>query len=89
VHSLRRGAAEVLEIVVHGDLKTSKVVGRRIGDVALPDGSSIAAIIRGEDVLIAHHDTLIWAEDHLILFALNKRIIPKIEKLFQVGFGFF
>jgi trk system potassium uptake protein TrkA len=89
VHSLRRGAAEVLEIVVHGDFKTSKVVGRRIGDVALPEGSSIAAIIRGEEVLIAHHDTLIEAEDHLILFALNKRIIPKVEKLFQVGFGFF
>ena len=89
VHSLRRGAAEVLEIVVHGDLKTSKVVGRRIGDVALPEGAAIAAIIRGEDVLIAHHDTLIEAEDHLIVFALNKRIIPKVEKLFQVGFGFF
>ena len=89
VHSLRRGAAEVLEIVVHGDLKTSKVVGKRIGDVALPDGASIAAIIRGEAVLIAHHDTLIEAEDHLIVFALNKRIIPKVEKLFQVGFGFF
>ncbi|MFN3544602.1 MAG: Trk system potassium transporter TrkA [Thiobacillus sp.] len=89
VHSLRRGAAEVLEIVVHGDLKTSKVVGRRIGDVALPDGAAIAAIIRGEEVLIAHHDTLIEAEDHLIVFALNKRIIPKVEKLFQVGFGFF
>lgn len=89
VHSLRRGAAEVFEIVVHGDLKTSKVVGRRIGDVALPEGASIAAIIRGEDVIIAHHDTLIAAEDHLIVFALNKRIIPKVEKLFQVGFGFF
>jgi trk system potassium uptake protein TrkA len=89
VHSLRRGAAEVLEVVVHGDLKTSKVVGRRIGDIALPEGSAIAAIIRGDDVVIAHHDTLIEAEDHLILFALNKRIIPKIEKLFQVGFGFF
>ena len=89
VHSLRRGAAEVLEIIAHGDLKTSKVVGRRIGDVALPEGSSIAAIIRGEEVLIAHHDTLIEAEDHLIVFALNKRIIPKVEKLFQVGFGFF
>ena len=89
VHSLRRGAAEVLEIVIHGDLNTSKVVGRRIGDVALPEGASIAAIIRGEEVLIAHHDTLMEAEDHLILFALNKRIIPKIEKLFQVGFGFF
>ncbi|MFO7542684.1 MAG: Trk system potassium transporter TrkA [Thiobacillus sp.] len=89
VFSLRRGAAEVLEIVIHGDLKTSKVVGRRIGDVELPEGSAIAAIIRGEDVLIAHHDTMMEAEDHLILFALNKRIIPKIEKLFQVGFGFF
>ncbi len=89
VHSLRRGAAEVLEIVIHGDLKTSKVVGRRIGDVALPEGATIAALIRGEDVLIAHHDTLMQTEDHLIVFALNKRIIPKVEKLFQVGFGFF
>ena len=82
-------AAEVLEVVIHGDLKTSKVVGRRIGDVALPEGAAIAAIIRGEEVLIAHHDTLIETEDHLIVFALNKRIIPKVEKLFQVGFGFF
>jgi trk system potassium uptake protein TrkA len=89
VHSLRRGAAEVLEIIIHGDLKTSKVVGRHIGDVALPEGATIAAIIRNEDVVIAHHDTLIEAEDHLILFVLNKRIIPKVEKLFQVGFGFF
>ena len=89
VHSLRRGAAEALEIIVHGDFKTSKVVGRRIGDVALPEGAAIAAIIRGEEVLIAHHDTLIQAEDHLIVFVLSKRIIPKVEKLFQVGFGFF
>jgi trk system potassium uptake protein TrkA len=89
VHSLRRGAAEVLEIVVHGDYKTSKVVGRRIGEVGLPEGATVAAIIRGNEVLIGHHDSLVEAEDHLIVFALNKRIIPKVEKLFQVGFGFF
>jgi trk system potassium uptake protein TrkA len=89
VHSLRRGAAEVLEVVVHGDAKTSRVVGRRIEEIDLPDGATIAAIIRNHDVIIAHHDTLIEAEDHLILFALNKRIIPKVEKLLQVGFGFF
>ena len=89
VHSLRRGAAEVLEVVVHGDAKTSRVVGRQIGAIDLPEGAAIAAIIRNNDVIIAHHDTLIEAEDHLILFALNKRIIPKVEKLFQVGFGFF
>jgi len=89
VHSLRRGAAEVLEVVVHGDAKTSRVVGRRIEEVDLPDGATIAAIIRNHDVIIVHHDTLIEAEDHLIVFALNKRIIPKVEKLLQVGFGFF
>jgi trk system potassium uptake protein TrkA len=89
VHSLRRGAAEVLEVVVHGDAKTSRVVGRRIEEIALPEGATIAAIIRNHDVIIAHHDTLIEAEDHLILFVLNKRIIPKVEKLLQVGFGFF
>jgi trk system potassium uptake protein TrkA len=89
VHSLRRGAAEVLEVVVHGDAKTSRVVGRRIEEIDLPDGAAIVAIIRNADVIIAHHDTLIEAEDHLILFALNKRIIPKVEKLLQVGFGFF
>jgi len=89
VHSLRRGAAEVLEVAVHGDVKTSRVVGRRIEEIDLPEGATIAAIIRNNDVIIAHHDTLIEAEDHLVVFALNKRIIPKVEKLLQVGFGFF
>jgi trk system potassium uptake protein TrkA len=89
VHSLRRGAAEALEVVVHGDAGSSKVVGRRIEEINLPDGATIGAIIRGEDVIIAHHDTLIHAEDHVILFVLNKRIIPKVEKLFQAGFSFF
>ena len=89
VHSLRRGAAEALEVVVHGDAKTSRVVGRRIEEIKLPEGASIGAIIRGEAVLIAHHDTQIAPEDHVIIFVLNKRIIAKVEKLFQVGFGFF
>lgn len=89
VHSLRRGAAEALEIVVHGDAKNSKVVGRRIEEIKLPEGATIGAVIRGDEVIIAHHDTLIEAEDHVIIFVLNKRIIAKVEKLFQVGFGFF
>jgi trk system potassium uptake protein TrkA len=89
VHSLRRGAAEALEVVVHGDAKSSRVVGRRIEEIALPEGATIGAIIRGDDVLVAHHDTLIESEDHVILFVLNKRMIPRVEKLFQVGFTFF
>ena len=96
VHSLRRGAAEALELVAHGDARSSRVVGRRIDEIDLPPGVGIGAIVRGKDsehsaarVLIAHHDTVIEPEDHVIVFALNKKLIPKVEKLFQVGMGFF
>ena len=40
-------------------------------------------------VIIAHHDVLIESGDHLIIFVENRRIIPKIETLFQVSVGFF
>jgi trk/ktr system potassium uptake protein len=89
VHSLRRGAAEALEAVVHGDMKSSKLIGRNIDAISLPEGVSIGAIQRGERVIIAHHNTVIEAEDHVILFVPNKRMIPRVERLFQVGLGFF
>jgi trk system potassium uptake protein TrkA len=89
VHSLRRGAAEALELVAHGDRQSSKVVGRRIEEIDLPKGATIGAIVRGDEVLIAHHDTLIQAEDHVIVFVTEKRMVKKVEKLFQVSIGFF
>jgi trk system potassium uptake protein TrkA len=89
VHSLRRGAAEALEIVVHGDQKTSRVVGRRIADVKLPPGSSIGAIVRGEEIVPLTNETLIQADDHIIVFVTDKRYVPAVEKLFQVGIHYF
>ncbi|MFZ5502713.1 MAG: Trk system potassium transporter TrkA [Pseudomonadota bacterium] len=89
VHSLRRGAAEALELVAHGDKKSSKVVGRRIDEIDSPEGATIGAIVRGEEVIIAHSDTIIEAEDHVIVFVNDKRMIGKVEKLFQVNLGFF
>jgi trk system potassium uptake protein TrkA len=89
VHSLRRGAAEAIEAIAHGDKTSSKVVGNAIGDIALPRGASIGAVVRGEDVLIAHHDTRIESEDHVILFLQDKRRVPEVEQLFQVGVTFF
>jgi trk system potassium uptake protein TrkA len=89
VHSLRRGAAEALEVVAHGDAKTSRVVGKRIDQIDLPKGTTIGAVVRGKQVLIAHHDSVIESGDHVILFVVNKRMVPKIEKLFQVDIGFF
>ncbi len=88
VHSLRRGAAEAIEAIAHGDAASSKVVGRVIEDIKLPKGTTIGAIVRGEEVLIAHHDTVIEAEDHVLLFVVDKKRIPEVERLFQVGVTF-
>ena len=92
-HSLRRGAAEALEIVAHGDARTSRVIGKRIEQIELPRGVTIGAVIRGQgdhaNVLMAHHDTVIEPEDHLIVFVENKRLIQRVERLFTVGVGFF
>lgn len=89
VHSLRRGAAEAIEAVAHGDTKSSSVVGRAVEDVKLPPGTTIGAIVRGDEVLMAHHDTVIEADDHVILFLVDKKRIADVEKLFQVGVTFF
>ena len=89
VHTLRRGAAEAIEAVAHGDAKSSKVVGRAISEIKMPAGTTIGAIVRGEEVIIVHHNTVIQAEDHLILFIVDKKKTREVEKLFQVGFSFF
>ena len=89
VHSLRRGAAEALELVAHGDRQSSRVVGRRIDEIDLPKGATIGAIVRGDEVIMGHHDTVIEAEDHVIVFVVNKAMVHKVEKLFQVSIGFF
>ncbi|MEK6806134.1 MAG: Trk system potassium transporter TrkA [Pseudomonadota bacterium] len=88
VHSLRRGAAEAIEAIAHGDHSSSKVVGRRLEEIALPSGATIGAIVRGDEVIIAHHNTVIEAEDHVILFLVNKKRVKDVEKLFSVGMNF-
>lgn len=89
VHSLRRGAAEAIEAVAHGDARSSRVVGRPISDIDLPAGATIGAIARGEKVLIAHDDVVVEAGDHVILFLVDKRQVAAVERLFQVGLTFF
>ncbi len=88
VHSLRGGVAEAIEAVAHGDRASSQVVGRAVEDITLPAGANIGAIVRGSEVLIAHHDTVIQSEDHVILFLVDKRHITDVERLFQVGITF-
>jgi len=89
VHSLRRGAAEALEAIAHGDPQSSRVVGRKIGEIELPKGTTIGAVIRGEEVLMPHDTEVVQSGDHLILFLVDKKRIPEVERLFQVGLTFF
>jgi trk system potassium uptake protein TrkA len=88
VHSLRRGAAEAIEAVAHGTAEESRVVGRKIEDVQLPRGTDIIALVRGEQVIIAHHDTEIETDDHVILFMTDRRKIEHLENLFSVDVSF-
>jgi hypothetical protein len=67
VYSLRRGAAEAIEAVVRGDRRTSRVVGRSLDELDLPEATTIGGIVRGDKLLIAHHDIIIEPGDHLIL----------------------
>ena len=107
VHSLRRGAAEALELVAHGDARHCKVIGRRLEELDLPEGATIAALVRQTgmsrteyrdlvpyevpivEVIMAHHDTVIRPDDHVIVFCTSKKLVARVEKLFQVGWGFF
>ncbi|BDZ75349.1 MULTISPECIES: Trk system potassium transporter TrkA [Methylophaga] len=88
VHSLRQGAAEAIEVIAHGDLTTSKVVGRHIEQIKLPASASVAAILRNEHVLFSDKSLVIEPDDHLIIFISNQRDIMAVEKLFQVDFNY-
>ncbi len=89
IHSLRRGAAEAIEAVAHGDARSSQLVGRTLDEIKLPKGTTIGGIVRGEEVLIAHDHLVVQTDDHLILFVTDKRRIPEVERLFQVSVHFF
>ena len=88
VHSLRKGAAEVIEVIAHGDKENSRVVGRKRKNLKLPPGATVGAIVRDDEVIMPHQDTVIEENDHVILFLADKRYISAVEKMFQVGVGY-
>ncbi|TCP93378.1 trk system potassium uptake protein TrkA [Cricetibacter osteomyelitidis] len=83
VVSLRHGLAEAIEIVAHGDAATSSVIGRQVGEIKLPQGAIIGAILRHGYVIIAKKSVVIENGDHVIVYLSDKKSVPDIEKLFQ------
>ncbi len=89
VHALRRGTAEAIEIIAHGDIKTSRVIGRRLNEINLPPGTIICALVRRDEILFANNDTIIESDDHVLILVTDKRYVPTVEKLFQVSIQYF
>ena len=87
-HSIRRGAAEAIEAIAHGNAATSKVVGRTINEIELPPGTTIGAVVREGKVFIAHGDLKVEVDDHVILFLVDKGQVHAVENLFQLRRGF-
>jgi len=85
VHTIAEGFGEVIEAEA---LETSVLVGVPLRDAKLPEGVLIGALVRGEEVIIPRGDTVIRANDLVILFAATAAV-KKIDKLFAVKLEFF
>lgn len=83
VSSLCGGTAEAIEAVAHHNGRDDSVVGKRVDSIKFPDGIVIGALIRDGEVIAIHHDTVFKEDDHVIMFAMNKKLIHYIEKSFQ------
>jgi trk system potassium uptake protein TrkA len=83
VSSLCGGTAEAIEAIAHSNGQDDCVVGKRVDSIKFPDGIVIGALIRNYEVLAIHHDTIFKENDHVIMFAMDKKLISYIEKSFQ------
>ena len=84
VHSLRRGAAEAIETIVKASTSGKEdVVGKELGNIKLPVGATIGAIIRKNKAKIAHDDVKVREHDHIIVFLTDKKILPQILEIFS------
>ncbi len=70
--------AEIMEVVA---LPTTAVVDRHLRDLKMPKGAIVAAISRGEQIIIPKGDSQILPGDRVILFTLPEAI-AKVERLF-------
>jgi trk system potassium uptake protein TrkA len=85
LQSLEDGMAEVAEGVT---LETSSLIGKPLGYDDLPDGMTAAAVIRGNQVIMADDDVTVRPEDHLILF-YEAEMVRSVEKFFRVNPDYF
>ncbi len=74
---LIQGQAEIMEIIA---LNEMQITNKALKDLDLPDGVLIAAIHRGQQVIIPKGDTLIMEDDRVTIFCLLTEL-SDLEKL--------
>jgi trk system potassium uptake protein TrkA len=83
VSSVCGGSAEAIEAIAHRSDTAKSVVGLRVDQINVPDGVILGALIREKEVIPVHHDTVFSEGDHVVMFALDKKLIRAIEDFFQ------
>lgn len=83
VHSLRKGAAEAIEAVAKESASGKESsIGKELGDINLPEGATIGALIRDDKGKIAHDHVHLRENDHVIVFLTNKKVIKQVKDTF-------
>lgn len=83
VSSLCGGTAEAIEAIAHHGNGTNSVVGLRVDSINFPEGIVMGALIRNRQVISIHHETVFEEDDHVVMFAMDKKLVVNIEKKFQ------
>ena len=84
VHSLRRGAAEAIETLAkESPSGKESCIGKELGEISLPEGATIGALIRGNKAKIAHDHVHLRENDHVIVFLTNKKYLKEVKTIFS------
>jgi cell volume regulation protein A len=79
ITSIRDVNADIVEYTMRGD---SRAVGRRLSQLALPDGTVVAMITRRNTVIPPRGSTAIQADDHLYV-VLRPDARPFVDRVFS------
>ena len=80
---LRNGTAEAIEAIAHKGNGEHSVVGHHVDTIKLPEGVVLGALIRNNEVISVHHNTVFEEDDHVVMFTLDKKLVPSIEEKFR------
>ncbi len=82
VHSLFDRKVGVAEVIEFNAGHNTRIVGKKIKDIQLPENSLILLISRGDENIIPSGDSII-EEDDTVLIIVSKASIEKIEEFFS------